>query len=55
MPKIQSTRLFSAVLVILGVAHFARAASPPQRRGQRRLGLRDIQRLLERDRDILLP
>ena len=30
MPKIQSTRLFSAVLVILGVAHFARAASPPQ-------------------------
>ena len=24
-------------------------------RGQRRLGLRDIQRLLERDRDILLP
>jgi hypothetical protein len=30
MPKIQSTRLFSAVLVILGAAHFARAASPPQ-------------------------
>ena len=30
MRKIQSTRLFSAVLVILGVAHFARAASPPQ-------------------------